>query len=348
MLLNKEMPANLKRVKALIKLGNHLLHFDANQNSYAKLNSQVSLAILANGWFTLDNIQKTFFEWGNALQGSKLLSWLKPYTFSVNKPNQTVALILAGNIPLVGFHDLICVWLSGHQAIVKCSSKDEYLLPYLTQFLEKEAGENCFTFTKKPFTKFDAVIATGSNNTGRYFEHYFSSYPNIIRKNRNGVAVLDGSENDDELKNLGDDIILYFGLGCRNVSKLFLPKGYDLNLIFAGLFPHSDIIQNSKYANNFDYNKAVFLMNKFDFLENGFIILKEAQKYSAPIACIHYEYYNNLDLLKKELDHNKNQIQCIISKLPIPGAISFGKAQKPELNVYADDIDTLLFLNQLN
>ena len=346
--MNKKIPANLKRIDAIIKLGDHLLHFDANKDSYAKLNSHASQAMSANGWFTLDYIQKTFFEWGNALQGSKLLSWLKPYRFSINKPPQTIALILAGNIPLVGFHDLICVWLSGHKAIIKCASKDEHLLPYITEFLEKESGENCFTYTKEPLTNFDAVIATGSNNAGRFFDHYFSSYPNIIRKNRNGVAVLDGSENIDQLKSLGNDIIEYFGLGCRNVSKLFLPKGYNLSLIFDGLLPHADIIQNSKYANNFDYNKAVFLMSEFDFLENGFIILKEAKEYSAPIACIHYEYYDNLNLLKKELSHNKNQIQCVISKLPIPGAISFGKAQKPELNEYADDIDTLLFLSQLN
>ena len=342
------MTANLKRFEALVKLGNHLLHFDANQDSYSKLNTHVRQAKEANGWFTLNHIYKAFLDWGNALQKSKLSSWLSHYTFSVNNPPLKIALVLAGNIPLVGFHDLMCVWLSSHKAIIKCASKDEYLLPYLAQFLEKETGENCFTFTKKPFIDIDAVIATGSNNAGRYFEHYFSSYPHIIRKNRNGVAVLDGSESIVELEGLGDDILQYFGLGCRNVSKLFLPQGYDLDLIFGGLFPHADVIQHNKYANNYDYNRAVLLMSEFDFLENGFIILKEAQETSAPIACVHYEFYEDLDELKKELKSNEDEIQCIISKLPIPSAIAFGKAQKPELNNYADGIDTLLFLSQLD
>ncbi len=341
------MTANLKRFEALVKLGNHLLHFDADQDSYAELNNHVNKAMAANGWFTINNIQKAFFDWGSALQESKLSSWLSPYTFPANKVPQKIALILAGNIPLVGFHDLVCVWLSGHNALVKCASKDEYLLPYLTEFLEKETGENCFSYTKEPFTNFDAVIATGSNNSGRYFEHYFSSYPHIIRKNRNGVAVLDGSESIDDLKGLGNDILQYFGLGCRNVSKLYLPQGYDLDLIFGGLFPHADIIQHAKYANNYDYNKAVFLMSEFDFLENGFITLKEAREFSAPIACVHYEYYQDLEKLKKELISKENQIQCLISTLSIRGAIPFGKAQEPALNDYADGVDTLFFLNQL-
>jgi len=341
------MTANLKRFEALVKLGNHLLHFDADQDSYAELNNHVTKAMAANGWFTIINIQKAFFDWGSALQESKLTSWLSPYTFPANKVPQKIALILAGNIPLVGFHDLVCVWLSGHNALIKCASKDEYLLPYLTEFLEKETGENCFSYTKEPFTNFDAVIATGSNNSGRYFEHYFSSYPHIIRKNRNGVAVLDGSESIDDLKGLGNDILQYFGLGCRNVSKLYLPQGYDLDLIFGGLFPHADIIQHAKYANNYDYNKAVFLMSEFDFLENGFITLKEAREFSAPIACVHYEYYQDIEKLKKELISKENQIQCLISTLSIRDAIPFGKAQEPALNNYADGVDTLFFLNQL-
>ena len=341
------MTANLKRFEALVKLGNHLLHFDAENESYSELNKHINQATATNGWFSLNSINKAILDWGSALQQNKLVSWLEGYTFSENKTPKKIGLILAGNIPLVGFHDLICVWLSGHKALVKCASKDEHLLPYLTQFLENQSGDNCFTFTKEPFSKFDAVIATGSNNAGRYFEHYFSSYPHIIRKNRNGIAVIDGTETEDELKGLGNDILHYFGLGCRNVSKLYLPKGYDFNLIFGGLFPHADLIQHAKYANNYDYNKAVFLMSEFDFLENGFVILKQAEELSAPIACVHYEFYEDLDLLKKELQSISEQIQCLVSKLPIAGAIPYGKAQQPELEEYADGIDTLLFLNQL-
>lgn len=342
------MRANIKRHEALIKLGNHLLYFDAEQPSYAKLNSSIIKAVATNGWFTINHVKKALFDWGSALNEAKISLWLEPYTFSENKPPQKIALILAGNIPIVGFHDLICVWLTGHKAIVKCASKDEHLLPYLCDYLEKQTGDKCFTFTKKPFTEFDAVIATGSNNAGRYFDHYFKNYPNIIRKNRNGVAVLDGTESSEELYGLGNDILQYFGLGCRNVSKLYLPKGFDLNLVFGGLYPHADIIQHAKYANNFDYNKAIFLMSQFDFLENGFIILREASEITAPIACVHYEFYHDLRLLKKELNSNSNQIQCLVSKLPIYGAISFGNAQQPQPKDYADGIDTLDFLTQLN
>lgn len=342
------MTANLKRFEALVKLGDHLLHFDSENESYDKLSRHIKQASAANGWFSLSSIYKAIFDWGSALQEKNLIPWLESYDFSENKTPQNIGLILAGNIPLVGFHDLICVWLSGHNALIKCASKDEHLLPYLAQFLEKESGEACFKFTKEPFSKFDAVIATGSNNAGRYFDHYFSSYPSIIRKNRNGVAVLDGTESEDELKGLGNDILQYFGLGCRNVSKLYLPQGYDLNLVFGGLFPHADLIQHAKYANNYDYNKAVFLMSEFDFIENGFILLKQAHEISAPIACVHYEFYEDLGLLKKDLDSNSERIQCIISKLPLAGAIPFGKAQQPKLDEYADGVDTLLFLNQLN
>ena len=340
------MTANLKRVEALIKLGDHLLNFNGEDAAYAKLSNHVTRATQANGWFTLEHIKKAFTDWGEALQENKLSSWLLPYEFS-EKNKKKIALILAGNIPLVGFHDLVCVWLSGHDALVKCASKDEHLLPYLTHFLEQEAGQKCFTFTSSPLSNFDAVIATGSNNAGRYFEHYFGAYPHIIRKNRNGVAVLDGTETQEELNALGNDILHYFGLGCRNVSKLYLPEGFDLNAIFGGLYPHADIIQHNKYANNYDYNKAVFLMSDFNFLENGFIVLKESSEFSAPIACVHYEFYQNSNLLKNELETHSDQIQCLVSKLPIPGAIPFGKAQQPELMDYADGIDTLSFLNEL-
>ena len=218
----------------------------------------------------------------------------------------------------------------------------------MTQFLEKEASSLCFKYIDKPLDKFDAVIATGSNNSARYFEYYFNKYPNIIRKNRNGIAVLNGKETKEELEGLGNDILQYFGLGCRNIAKVYLPKNYDLNLIFGGLYSHANVIEHNKYANNYDYNKALYLMTDDPFVENGFFILKEDARFSAPIASLHYEYYTNLASLKKHLKKNSNLIQCIVSNMDIENAIPFGTAQKPDLFNYADGVDTLKFLLNLN
>ena len=341
------MKANSKRVNALIKLGVHLKNYNPDDEYYGLLKKQVHQAIINNGWFTAESIRETFSSWGNVLVQDTVEKWLTPYSFSEGSPSKTIALILAGNIPMVGFHDIICVWLSGHKAMVKCASKDLFLLPYMTSFLEHEAGEQKITFTAQKLEHFHAVIATGSNNAARYFDHYFSSYPNIIRKNRNGVAVLNGTESEEELIGLGKDMLKYFGLGCRNVAKIYLPRGYDLNLIFGAIFSHAEIINHAKYGNNYDYNKAVWLMSEFDFLENGFFMLKEDTDFSAPISCAFYSYYDNMEYVKQELQTHKDSIQCVVSKLDIDGAIALGSAQQPSLWDYADGIDTLRFLEKI-
>lgn len=341
------MNAKSKRIQALQKLGDHLRDYDPKKKEYDSLTEVVQKAIIFNGWFTFESIQYCFSSWAKALTTSSIEKWLSSYFITEKKQPKTVALILAGNIPLVGFHDLICVWVSGHQGLVKCANKDSILLPYMTQFLEHDSGEKRFTYTQEVVTNFDAVIATGSNNAARYFDHYFSNYPHIIRKNRNGIAVLKGSESKKELEALGKDILQYFGLGCRNVSKLYLPKDYDLDLIFGGLFPYSFVIDHAKYANNYDYNKAVFLMSEFDFLENGFVMLKEDSHFSAPISCVHYEFYEDQKTLKKHLNENKNAIQCIVASDFTHDCIPFGEAQHPALWDYADQIDTLKFLEDL-
>ena len=342
------MTANLNRFNALVKLGEYLRNCDYNKTAYLDLKEKISKAQAANGWFTQEMIQKALSAWGEVLTEEMLLQWVKPHHFSVQNEPKIIALILAGNIPLVGFHDLISVWISGHQALVKCASKDEYLIPLLAEFLEKEAGEKGFRFTQKTLTEYDAVIATGSNNSSRYFEYYFSQYPHIIRKNRSGVAVLDGNETESDLIGLGNDILQYYGLGCRNISKLYLPKGYNLNLIFGGLYEQAEVIHHPKYANNYDYNKAVYLMSDYDFLENGFILLRENTDLSAPIACLHYEFYTNMEELKQHLSDHNEQIQCIVSHCEIPKKIPFGKSQEPMLDDYADGINTLHFLEKLN
>lgn len=341
------MNTNTERFEALVKLGIHLKKFTAQDSDFAELQNSIEKAKQANGWFTQASIELVLKSWGSALEKSAIQNWLRTYTLPVENPKK-VALILAGNIPMVGFHDLICIWVSGHTAQVKCASKDKILLPYMTRFLERETGHSSFEYVEEPLTEYDAVIATGSNNAARYFEHYFGHCPNLIRKNRNGIAVLDGNETKQELEGLGSDILQYFGLGCRNVAKVYLPKDYDLNLLFGGLYPYSEVIQHAKYANNYDYNKAVFLMSEHDFLDNGFFIIKNDPAFSAPIGCLHYEYYTDLHELKEHVKTNQEKLQCIVSNLAIERAIPFGTAQQPALWDYADQVDTLEFLSDLN
>ncbi|MES2748532.1 MAG: acyl-CoA reductase, partial [Bacteroidota bacterium] len=199
-------------------------------------------------------------------------------------------------------------------------------------------------FTDGKLENFDAVIATGSNNTARYFDYYFKDKPSIIRKNRNSVAVLNGSESHDDLVNLGEDIYRYFGLGCRNVSKLFVPKGYNFDAFFKAMYEHKDVIYYEKYSNNYDYNKAVFLMSNFKLLDNEFLTLKEDASYASPISSVFYEYYDAINEIQSQLENDKDQIQCIVSNTTIPNSISFGQTQQPQLWDYADNVDTIAFL----
>src|SRR5699024_7154139 len=246
---------------------------------------------------------------------------------------------MAGNIPLVGFHDFVCVLLSGHDALVKQSSKDKHLLPCLHKFLvsQDEGFSEMVEFKDEQLKHFDAVIATGSNNTARYFEYYFAEHPHIIRKNRNSVAILNGDESEKELKALGEDIFRYFGLGCRNVSKLFVPKGYDFESFFKAIYEWKPLINHHKYANNYDYNKAVYLMSEFKMLDNGFLILKEEEIYASPIACLFYEHYESASSLRQKLQRDKENIQCVLRAKGETGTLSFGESQRPQLTDYADN-----------
>jgi hypothetical protein len=262
---------------------------------------------------------------------------------------KTVGLILAGNIPLVGFHDFLSVVVSGHKVLVKTSSNDQKLLPFLSNYLISINSEleNYITFTEGKLENFDAVIATGSNNTARYFEFYFKDKPSIIRKNRNSVAILTGNESHEDLVNLGEDIFRYFGLGCRNVSKLFVPKDYNFENFFKAIYEYKDVIFYEKYSNNYDYNKAVFLMSNFKLLDNEFLTIKEDTSYSSPISSVFYEYYDDLNEITSRLENDADQIQCIVSKDAIENSILFGQTQKPNLWDYADNVDTLVFLQQI-
>jgi Acyl-CoA reductase (LuxC) len=345
-----------QRINAFVKLGDFLSQF-SNESIHIKDNvehtdlffdgfkHQIKLAEEHNGWFTKENILFALEGWTNLLTQNNLTKWLDGYNME-NIQQKQVAIIMAGNIPLVGFHDFLSVLISGHQVIVKQSSNDKHLLPYLAKYLEyvEPDFKGCITFTEEKLAHFDAVIATGSNNTARYFEYYFKDKPSIIRNNRNSVAVLLGNESPEDLKNLSEDIFRYYGLGCRNVSKLLVPKGYNFNAFFESVYHWHPIMDKAKYANNYDYNKAVYLMSEFDMLENGFLMIKEDASFSSPIATVFYEFYDSLENLKETLNSKKDQIQCMVSNGFIENEIAFGKTQKPELWDYADNVNSIEFL----
>ena len=305
----------------------------------------IALSQSHNGWYTPEQVCFAFQSWAKALAQEKLDQWLSAYDFTDRQP-KTIALILAGNIPLVGFHDFLSVLISGHNVLVKTSSNDQHLLPFIAKYLIHIAPEfkDKITFIEGKLENFDAVIATGSNNTARYFEYYFKDKPSIIRKNRNSVALLTGEESREQLEALGEDIFRYFGLGCRNVSKLFVPKNYSFDAFFEAIFKYKEVIEYEKYANNYDYNKAVFLMSNFKLLDNGFLTIKEDNGYSSPISSTFYEFYDNIDEVIKRLQDDEDKIQCIVSNNLISNSIPFGQTQSPELWDYADNVDTISFL----
>lgn len=308
----------------------------------------IELSQSHNGWFTNENVCFSITSWANALTEENLNKWLSSYDFTKVNP-KNIGLILAGNIPLVGFHDFLSVLISGHNALVKTSSNDQHLLKFIANYLITidSRFKSKITFVEGKLENFDAVIATGSNNTARYFDYYFKDKPNIIRKNRNSVAVLTGEETKEELIALGDDIFRYFGLGCRNVSKLFIPVNYNFDSFFNAIFEYQDVIHYEKYANNYDYNKAVFLMSNYKLLDNGFLTLKQDASYSSPISSVFYDYYNSIEEIQKQLINDTEKIQCIVSKNQILNSINFGQTQKPNLWDYADNVDTLQFLIDL-
>jgi acyl-CoA reductase LuxC len=343
-------------IKAFVELGKFLGQFSLkgiqqkddvlnNDLFFEGFKHQIKLAQEHNGWFTETNVLFAIEGWSNLLTESKLNQWLDKYNFN-DIETKKAAIIMAGNIPLVGFHDFISVLISGHDVLIKQSSNDKHLLPFLAKYLEYITPElkDKIEFTEEKLNNFDVVIATGSSNTARYFEYYFKSKPSIIRKNRNSVAILTGNETDDQLKALSEDIFRYYGLGCRNVSKLFVPKAYNFENFFKAMYDWHPIINQAKYANNYDYNKAVYLMSEFDMLENGFLMIKEDKSYASPIATLFYESYDSVELLKKKLEQDKEHIQCVVSSGFIADEIHFGQTQKPQLWDYADGIDTVAFL----
>jgi hypothetical protein len=346
----------IEKKKCFVELGKFLSQFSSNKNTKDETVIQndlffddfvnlINLSQSHNGWFTPEHVHYAIESWAKALQEDNLNQWLKKYDFSEVK-SKTVSLILAGNIPLVGFHDFLSVLITGHKVLVKTSSNDQHLIKFLANYLTaiNPEIEDFITFTDGKLENFDAIIATGSNNTARYFEYYFKDKPSIIRKNRNSVAILNGNETREDLVKLGEDIFRYFGLGCRNVSKLFVPKNYDFQLFFESIYEFKDVIFYEKYSNNYDYNKAVFLMSNFKLLDNEFLTLKEDSSYASPISSIFFEYYDKIEEIKKKLVNDAEQIQCVVSSCYIENSIPFGQTQQPLLWDYADNLDTIEFL----
>lgn len=341
-----------QRIQAFVQLGKVLAALSKNeawpgfelgltQEEYDSALQVVQNQIPFNGWFTPSNVSLALNNWSTCLEESNLKNWVSEYPIE-EKTEQTVAIICAGNIPMVGFHDILCVLISGHRAMIKLSSDDARLIPLCLYLVMKwqPAMKDQILWAEGKLEKFDRIIATGSDNTSRYFHAYFDKYPNIIRQTRTSVAILDGTETPEELNALGHDIFDYFGLGCRNVCKVYFPEGYDINTLIAALLPFQEIAKHNKYANNYDYNKAVWLLNREDLLENGFMLFKQDKGIIAPTGSLYYEYYSSKSELLSELEEKKDKIQCIVGH----GHIPFGQAQCPSLRDYADNIDVMQFL----
>ncbi len=316
-----------------------------------KIMAAVEYACHKNQWFTPQNCWQALDAIAtNYLSEEVLLEIQKRYNINPTEP-KSVGLVCAANIPLVGFHDILSIFLSGHVGIIKLSDRDEALPKFLIkQLMASHPGyASSFTFVDK-LKNIEAVIATGSDNSARYFEYYFGKYPNIIRKNRNGVAVLTGKESKEELENLRSDIFSYFGMGCRNVSKIYVPESFDFKEMMEVLHDNNQIVLHPKYKNNFDYNIALCMLNQEQYYNNGGLIVKEQKQIASRIACLHYEKYQGLPTLENELLENQDQIQCVVGNVRFSKikAIPFGKAQSPEFFDYADGVDVFKFLTQLN
>lgn len=344
------------RIIAFVALGKFLSQFDdknptaqddvlCNAAFFDKFSEAIQHAKHYNSWFLPEEIKFSFSQWGKTLTTQKITEWLSSYAINDSSP-KTIGIVMAGNIPLVGFHDLLCILITGNKALLKLSTSDNRLIPLCCEYLIaiNSAFKDNIEFTKDQLKDFDAVIATGSNNTARYFEYYFNKYPNIIRKSRNSIAVISGKETKEDLEALGEDVFRYFGLGCRSISKIFVPKNYDFDSFFKAIFKYSELVNNNKYINNYDYNKAVYLMSEYKILDNGFLILKEDESYASPIGSLFYEYYDNTTTLSEKFNIDHEKIQCIVNFPTNENSIAFGETQKPTLSNYADDIDTIDFL----
>jgi hypothetical protein len=327
------------RIEILEKLGNYILSDNSEWKSIKER------AVQENTWFVPEFIDLAVQHIGNIfLQSNPLHHFAQQYSIpSLNSRPKNVGIVMAGNIPLVGFHDLLCTFLSGHRQTIKPSSKDQVLIKHLVQKMTGWDGEMASLISFAEMLKgCDAYIATGSNNSSRYFEKYFGKYPHIIRRNRTSIAILEGNETINELEKLADDVYQYFGLGCRNVTKIYVPAGYDFVPLLETFKKYNYLADHHKYKNNYDYQLAILIINKRYYMTNGSIVLHEDPQLFSPISQLNYEFYTPGEELPEVLLGNE-AIQCIVGKKYLP----FGSGQQPGLTDFADGVDTLKFLLDL-
>jgi hypothetical protein len=340
-----------ERIIAFCNLGDKITHHLSNGTNDL-LQESIDKSSMYNPWFIKDFINFSLKSITFFLQKDKLEKWISEYSLNTDgSSSKKVAVIMAGNIPIVGFHDFLCVLITGNKFIGKLSSKDKFLLPTLAEILIEfdPRFKDYIEFTEDRLPEFDAVIATGSDNTSRYFEYYFGKYPHIIRKNRKSIAIITGDETFEDLEKLADDVFLYFGLGCRNISKIYIPANYDFSLMISAFQKYEFIFRNNKYYNNLEYYKTIMILDKRPFFDEKFFLLKEDTELSSPVAVLNFEKYESVSELKKNIDQKKESLQCIISKNPVfSNAIGFGKAQMPGVSDYADGVDIIDFLKEVS
>lgn len=333
------------RIKAFADLGRYL-SADENQE---EIELWADSASHQNNWFTIENTKKSIKAIADYyLNPTSLIQWTNLYEIpDMPQKVKSIGVIMAGNIPAVGFHDMMTIVISGHACIVKLSAQDSFLMQTLIEKL-LEINVNLEIRIADKLNEVDALIATGSDNSAKYFEYYFKSKPHIIRRNRTSIAILNGEETEADFLNVGRDITDYYGLGCRNVSKIYVPENYDFTKFYDAIEPLGDIFYHNKYKNNYDYNKSIYLVNMMPHYDNGFMILAPSEALVSPISVIFYEEYKNEEALKNKIEENQDKIQCMVSKNSwFEKSLNFGDAQKPKLWDYADSVDTMLFLLDL-
>jgi hypothetical protein len=332
-----------ERIESFAKLGGVITKLSKEELRF--LTNQV---MRENPWFIPENVVMALQGVSKFLEKDALTKWLSKYSLA-SAPEKKVGVAMAGNIPLVGFHDLMCVLLSGHRLVAKLSSQDSVLMKFIRdKLIEVNPAFEEKIFFEERLKNLDAVIATGSDNTSRYFEYYFRNVPHIIRKNRTSCAVILGEENGDEFVALGKDVFSYFGLGCRNISKIYVPESFDFIPMIKSWERYQHILLHNKYANNYDYQKSILLVNRTHHYDSGFSLLTENQSLVSPISVVYYETYRDQLDLDSKLSSHQDKIQCVTSaKAWYKKSIPFGDAQFPDVNDHADGVDTMAFLDSL-
>jgi len=342
---NRRMMTLEEKIEAFVKLGERI--HDMGEEEFETLSNSVKNN---NTWFSPEQTKNALQALSGNLSKQHLESWLEPYDLKPVEKIKSIGIMMAGNVPAVGFHDFLCVLMVGHKACIKMSSTDQVLMNWLVkELVNLEPRFEELIVIEDMLKSKDAYIATGSDNSARYFDYYFGKYPHIIRRNRTSVGILDGDEKPSDFRNLGKDIFQYYGLGCRNVSKLYVRDAKTLTEFLDAIVDFKDVAVNHKYFNNYEYNKSIYLVNNEPHLDNGFLLLRESNALVSPIAVLYYELFGDLQQLDHRISEEKEKIQCIVSLEGwYPGSLGFGSAQCPALDDYADGIDTLLFLKNLS